>query len=148
MCIRDSEFREPRAQLLGLFQHAGLVGGHRYDDHLVRRNGRRQDEPLVVAMSPVSYTHLDVYKRQGLNNISTDIYEAAEIDGASGLGRIRYITLPLLHNTLCTCLVPVSYTHLDVYKRQARDKAARPAQLPQAAWRRETSSGSFPSYSS
>ena len=25
--------------------------------------------------------------------------------GASGLGRIRYITLPLLHNTLCTCLV-------------------------------------------
>ena len=47
----------------------------------------------------VSYTHLDVYKRQ------TDIYEAAEIDGASGLGRIRYITLPLLHNTLCTCLV-------------------------------------------
>ena len=41
----------------------------------------------------------------GLNNISTDIYEAAEIDGASGLGRIRYITLPLLHNTLCTCPV-------------------------------------------
>ena len=41
----------------------------------------------------------------GLNNISPDIYEAAEIDGAGGLKRIRYITLPLLHNTLCTCLV-------------------------------------------
>lgn len=34
------------------------------------------------------------------------------------------------------------------WARTARDKAARPAQLPQAAWRRETSSGSFPSYSS
>lgn len=40
----------------------------------------------------------------GLNNISTDIYEAASIDGADGIKRIRYITLPLLYNTLCTCL--------------------------------------------
>ncbi|MDO5601526.1 MAG: sugar ABC transporter permease [Oscillospiraceae bacterium] len=40
----------------------------------------------------------------GLNNISADIYEAASIDGADGMKRIRYITLPLLHNTLCTCL--------------------------------------------
>ena len=40
----------------------------------------------------------------GLNNISADIYEAAEIDGASGFLRVKYITLPLLHNVLCTCL--------------------------------------------
>ena len=40
----------------------------------------------------------------GLNNISADIYEAAEIDGAGGFLRVRYITLPLLHNVLCTCL--------------------------------------------
>ncbi|WP_457942629.1 carbohydrate ABC transporter permease [Caproiciproducens sp. LBM24188] len=40
----------------------------------------------------------------GLNNISPDIYEAAEIDGAGGFKRVRYITLPLLHNVLCTCL--------------------------------------------
>jgi raffinose/stachyose/melibiose transport system permease protein len=40
----------------------------------------------------------------GLNNISEDVYEAAEIDGAGGLLRVRYITLPLLHNVLCTCL--------------------------------------------
>lgn len=40
----------------------------------------------------------------GLNNISTDIYEAAEIDGANGMKKVRYITLPLLHNVLCTCL--------------------------------------------
>ncbi|HEX2985313.1 MAG TPA: sugar ABC transporter permease [Caproiciproducens sp.] len=40
----------------------------------------------------------------GLNNISPEIYEAAEIDGAGGFKRVRYITLPLLHNVLCTCL--------------------------------------------
>lgn len=40
----------------------------------------------------------------GLNNISPDVYEAAQIDGANGWKRVRYITLPLLHNTLITCL--------------------------------------------
>ncbi|MEG0614764.1 MAG: sugar ABC transporter permease [Oscillospiraceae bacterium] len=40
----------------------------------------------------------------GLNNISSDIYEAASIDGANGFKRVRYITLPLLYNTMCTCL--------------------------------------------
>lgn len=40
----------------------------------------------------------------GLNNISGDINEAASIDGAVGLKRVRYITLPLIHNTLVTCL--------------------------------------------
>lgn len=40
----------------------------------------------------------------GLNNISTDVYEAAAIDGANGWQRVRFIKLPLLYNTLCTCL--------------------------------------------
>ncbi|MEF9975880.1 MAG: sugar ABC transporter permease [Oscillospiraceae bacterium] len=40
----------------------------------------------------------------GLNNISPELYEAASIDGANGFKRVRYVTLPLLHNTLCTCL--------------------------------------------
>jgi raffinose/stachyose/melibiose transport system permease protein len=40
----------------------------------------------------------------GLNNISAEIYEAAAIDGANGFQRIRYVTLPLIRNTLITCL--------------------------------------------
>lgn len=40
----------------------------------------------------------------GLNNISEDVKEAAEIDGATGFKRIRYITLPLLRNVLVTCV--------------------------------------------
>ncbi len=41
----------------------------------------------------------------GLNNIPSDLFEAAALDGASGLKKIRYITLPMLRNVLCTCLV-------------------------------------------
>jgi len=41
----------------------------------------------------------------GLNNISSEVYEAAELDGATGWKRIRYVTLPLLRNVICTCLV-------------------------------------------
>lgn len=41
----------------------------------------------------------------GLNNISLDIYEAGEIDGTNPITRLIYITLPLLRNVLCTCLI-------------------------------------------
>ena len=41
----------------------------------------------------------------GLNNISNDLFEAAALDGASGLKKIRYITLPMLRSVLSTCLV-------------------------------------------
>lgn len=63
---------------------------------------------FVTMMLPIIWQYVGFYFViiiTGLNNISPDVYEAAEIDGASGLKRIRYVTLPLLHNTLCTCLV-------------------------------------------
>jgi raffinose/stachyose/melibiose transport system permease protein len=41
----------------------------------------------------------------GLNNISEEIYEAAEIDGATGFQRVRFITLPLLRSVIVTCLM-------------------------------------------
>ena len=40
----------------------------------------------------------------GLNNISPELYEAAAIDGATGVQRVLRVSLPLLHNTLCVCL--------------------------------------------
>lgn len=36
----------------------------------------------------------------GLQNIPKDFYEAAQLDGATGLSRFRYVTLPLLSPTL------------------------------------------------
>ena len=63
---------------------------------------------------PVSYTHLDVYKRQFLNRrlsffrniIRTEIQIIINIES-------------LIHAVNLGYLWPVSYTHLDVYKRQA-----------------------------
>ena len=53
---------------------------------------------------PVSYTHLDVYKRQ--------VRHSAAAPDSSRL-------MNLLMVTATDCRNPVSYTHLDVYKRQA-----------------------------
>ena len=41
----------------------------------------------------------------GINNIPSDLYEAAALDGADGWKKTRYITLPMLRNVLRTCLV-------------------------------------------
>ena len=62
------------------------------------------------AVIPVSYTHLDVYKRQdGINTkkLVVNPDEAANI-------RLMF-----------EMYAPVSYTHLDVYKRQGLSSAVR-----------------------
>ena len=53
---------------------------------------------------PVSYTHLDVYKRQELDNIISNNDDRTILICSHG-GTIRNI-------------ITVSYTHIDVYKRQ------------------------------
>lgn len=63
---------------------------------------------LITLMLPVMWQYVGFYFViiiTGLNNISEDLYEVASIDGATRLQRIRYISLPLLHNVLCTCVV-------------------------------------------
>ena len=41
----------------------------------------------------------------GLNNVSPDLIEAAQIDGANRMNRMRYITLPALANTIITVFI-------------------------------------------
>ncbi|MDD3279721.1 MAG: sugar ABC transporter permease [Lachnospiraceae bacterium] len=63
---------------------------------------------LLVMMLPVMWQYVGFYfviLITGLNNISEDLYEVAAIDGATRWQRVRYITLPLLHNVICTCIV-------------------------------------------
>ena len=63
---------------------------------------------LFTMFIPVMWQYVGFYFViivTGLNNISQDLYEAAALDGADGWKRTRYITLPMLRNVLCTCLV-------------------------------------------
>ena len=63
---------------------------------------------LITMMIPVVWQYVGFYfviLITGLNNIPGELYEAAAIDGASKLQRIRFITLPLLYNVICTCIV-------------------------------------------
>ncbi len=63
---------------------------------------------LFTMFMPVMWQYVGFYfviLVTGLNNIPLDLYEAASIDGATGMKRIRYITLPMLRNVLITCLV-------------------------------------------
>lgn len=83
-------------QLLELAGHEGLIDW--------------KSGPLAffTLLLPVIWQYVGFYfviLITGLNNIPSDLYEAASIDGASRWQGIRYITLPLLHNVICTCVV-------------------------------------------
>ena len=72
-------------------------------------------------LTPVSYTHLDVYKRQGLK---PDLVIFLDIDPEKALKRKLSIDGgDRLENEDIS--FPVSYTHLDVYKRQIKSNAKR-----------------------
>ncbi|MBP3475164.1 MAG: sugar ABC transporter permease [Lachnospiraceae bacterium] len=63
---------------------------------------------LFTMMLPVMWQYVGFYfviLITGLNNISDELYEAAEIDGATTWQKVRYISIPLLHNVICTCSV-------------------------------------------
>ena len=69
---------------------------------------------------PVSYTHLDVYKRQEQRNAHIKVQRRRKPDQRNQVPKrvsqdkgVRLIT---------ECVKPVSYTHLDVYKRQDTDR--------------------------
>ena len=74
--------------------------------------------------------------------IPQDVYEAAEVDGASGLRRFTFVTFPLLANlylisTLLAALWTDQRLHHRVFRLQRRARAAdRGARRPSAsAWR-------------
>ena len=72
------------------------TGGRALNYYASVRIDIRRVEGLKDSSGPVSYTHLDVYKRQVQTALNDWLGESAQL---------KY---PM----------PVSYTHLDVYKRQ------------------------------
>ena len=76
------------------------------------------------SLRTVSYTHLDVYKRQGriLSNF-TDITDLKDFTNKKTFVRAYFNVI----GTGSTTVDPVSYTHLDVYKRQLLFTSLAPA---------------------
>ena len=96
---------------------------------------------LCRCPTSVSYTHLDVYKRQGLSNLNRQIlYSEADLGKPKAnqaaqrlqqqspqttftvypefLTPANVNTILPGYDVVVDCLDTVSYTHLDVYKRQ------------------------------
>ena len=66
----------------------------------------------------VSYTHLDVYKRQGRG---CPLHrQGRHISRNTVAGRVELAVASEPHKVTARISVPVSYTHLDVYKRQGQ----------------------------
>ena len=73
---------------------------------------------------PVSYTHLDVYKRQSQTTYR-NILET--LGGTMVVGREDDVcTTGHIRIGTATPEMPVSYTHLDVYKRQVQARGVGP----------------------
>lgn len=68
----------------------------------------KAEYPMFTMLVPVIWQYVGFYfiiLLTGLSGISEELYEAASIDGASRFQRVKYITLPLLRNSICTCVV-------------------------------------------
>ena len=84
---------------------------------------------------PVSYTHLDVYKRQYLycTNPGVRCWQSDDLLHWTMMGEVvpedefpglvPFAPEVVYENGWFICIPPVSYTHLDVYKRQCADSA-------------------------
>ena len=73
-------------------------------------------------LTPVSYTHLDVYKRQEQDGP----FILAQIGRLAAMAKEKGLTVLVEPDpSVSACNAAVSYTHLDVYKRQALWSCAR-----------------------
>lgn len=62
---------------------------------------------MLLVTIPLIWQYIGYYMviiLSAVSGISTDIYESASIDGANGVQQARYITLPLIKNTLLVCI--------------------------------------------
>ena len=73
---------------------------------------------FIISVS-VSYTHLDVYKRQLKGRKATSYPSFMEV--LSKDGAVTSEDSVVVDGNITTSRGPVSYTHLDVYKKQGSD---------------------------
>lgn len=68
----------------------------------------KQNHSMVTMLTPVIWQYVGFYfviLLTGMSGISDEYYEAAAIDGASKWQSVKYITLPLVRNSIATCVV-------------------------------------------
>lgn len=75
--------------------------------------------PSLVFMSLWSVGGGTIIYLAGLQGIPTDLYEAAQVDGATGWARFRYITLPMMTPVLFFQLVVGIIAALQVFTQPA-----------------------------
>ena len=62
---------------------------------------------MLLVTIPLIWQYIGYYMviiLSAIASICTDIFESAEIDGANGLQKALYITLPLIKNTMLVCI--------------------------------------------
>ncbi len=62
---------------------------------------------VMIAYVWKVYPYVMVLLLAGLKSIPEELYDAAAVDGAEGLKKFRYVTLPMLRNILSTVLLVV-----------------------------------------
>ena len=70
-------------------------------------NWKSDELALLMIILPVIWSYVGFYfvlMFTGINNISSDIFESAQIDGAVGLKKTWFISLPLLKPVITTCV--------------------------------------------
>ncbi len=68
----------------------------------------KQENWVFTMFTPIMWQYVGYYFviiATGLNNVSEEIYEAAAIDGASDIQTVFRIKLPLIYNTMSTCMI-------------------------------------------
>ena len=68
----------------------------------------KSQHPMFTMLCPVIWQYVGFYfviLLTGISGIPAELYEAATIDGASRWQSVRYITLPLLRNSIGTCVI-------------------------------------------
>ena len=75
----------------------------------------KKDIFRATTFVPVSYTHLDVYKRQVYGQIGQTEYIINKVKEDTGMYDAKVVVTGGLGR------ITVSYTHLDVYKRQPQE---------------------------
>lgn len=79
------------------------------------------DDPSIVLTSvsiPVIWQYIGLYMvilLSAITSIPTEIYECAELDGANGVKRAVYITLPMIWDTLKIVIILVASGTMKIY---------------------------------